>query len=53
MYGPAYDELNNNLKALFSNCFSFKSLFKIKGLRLLKEKQLMRCNEKITGKPGL
>jgi len=53
MYGPTYDESNNNLKALFPNCFSFKSLFKIKGLRLLKEKQLMRCNEEITGKVGL
>ena len=53
MYGPTYDESNNNLKALFPNCFSFKSLFKIKGLRLLKEKQLMRCNEEITGKVGI
>ena len=49
MYGPTSDESNNNQKASFPNCFSFKSLLKIRGLRLLKEKQLVRCNEKITG----
>ena len=27
MYGFTYDESNNNQKALFPNCFSFKSLF--------------------------
>jgi len=49
MYGPTSDESNNNQKASFPNCFTFKSLLKIRGLRLLKEKQLVRCNEKITG----
>jgi hypothetical protein len=53
MYEPTFDESNNNRKASFPNCFSFKSLLKIRRLRLLKEKQLVRCKEKSTGEVGL
>jgi len=37
MYGPTFEESNDNQKASFPICFSFKNLLKIRRLRLLKK----------------
>jgi len=45
--------LMSQSKIFISKLFFFQKPFKKRGLRLLKEKQLVRCNEKITGELGL